>query len=76
MGWVRSYSKHSSSQSRFRLVFMSVIMPSQFAFRKPPFHFVQETFAKPPQDWNFFTTSGFNIAKGKRVDLTLVLKPE
>ncbi len=34
------------------------------------------TFANPPQDWNFFTTSGINIAKGKRVDLTLVLKPE
>ena len=34
------------------------------------------TFANPPQDWEDFTTSGFNIAKGKRVDLTLVLKPE
>jgi 4-amino-4-deoxy-L-arabinose transferase-like glycosyltransferase len=34
------------------------------------------TFANPPQSWEFFTTSGFNIAKGKRMDLTLVLKPE
>jgi len=34
------------------------------------------TFANPPQGWKFFTTSGINIAKGKRVDLTLVLKPE
>jgi hypothetical protein len=33
-------------------------------------------FANAPQDWRFFTTSGFNVAKGKRVDLTLVLKPE
>jgi 4-amino-4-deoxy-L-arabinose transferase-like glycosyltransferase len=33
-------------------------------------------FANPPRGWEFFTTSGFNIAKGKRVDLTLVLKPE
>jgi len=33
-------------------------------------------FANPPQGWEFFTTSGINIAKGKRVDLTLVLKPE
>jgi 4-amino-4-deoxy-L-arabinose transferase-like glycosyltransferase len=33
-------------------------------------------FANPPQSWRFFTVSGFNIAKGKRVDLTLVLKPE
>jgi hypothetical protein len=34
------------------------------------------TFANPPQGWQLFTVSGFNIAKGKRVDLTLVLKPE
>ena len=33
-------------------------------------------FTNSPQDWKFFSTSGFNIAKGKRVDLTLVLKPE
>lgn len=33
-------------------------------------------FANPPQSWESFTTSGFNITKGKRVDLTLVLKPE
>ena len=33
-------------------------------------------FANSPQHWRFFSTSGFNIAKGKRVDLTLVLKPE
>jgi 4-amino-4-deoxy-L-arabinose transferase-like glycosyltransferase len=35
-----------------------------------------EIFAKPAESWHFFTVSGFNIAKGKRVDLTLVLKPE
>ena len=34
-----------------------------------------ELFANPPPSWRFFTVSGFNIAKGKRVDLTLVLKP-
>jgi 4-amino-4-deoxy-L-arabinose transferase-like glycosyltransferase len=33
-------------------------------------------FANPPADWKFFTTSGFNVAKARRVDLTLVLKPE
>lgn len=33
-------------------------------------------FPNPAQTWRFFTVSGFNIAKGKRVDLTLVLKPE
>jgi 4-amino-4-deoxy-L-arabinose transferase-like glycosyltransferase len=33
-------------------------------------------FANGPADWQTFSTSGFNIAKGKRVDLTLVLKAE
>jgi 4-amino-4-deoxy-L-arabinose transferase-like glycosyltransferase len=35
-----------------------------------------ELFANPPESWRFFTVNGFNIAKGKRVDLTLVLKSE
>jgi 4-amino-4-deoxy-L-arabinose transferase-like glycosyltransferase len=35
-----------------------------------------EIFANPPASWRFFTVSGFNIAKGKRVDLTLVLKSD
>ena len=33
-------------------------------------------FANRPTNWHTFSTSGFNIAKGKRPDLTLVLKPE
>jgi len=35
-----------------------------------------ELFANPPASWRFFTINGFNVAKGKRVDLTLVLKSE
>jgi 4-amino-4-deoxy-L-arabinose transferase-like glycosyltransferase len=35
-----------------------------------------ELFTNPPASWRFFTVSGFNIAKGKRVDLTMVLKAE
>jgi hypothetical protein len=35
-----------------------------------------ELFANPPESWRFYTASGVNVAKGKRVDLTLVLKPE
>jgi hypothetical protein len=35
-----------------------------------------ELFANPPTSWQFFTINGFNLAKGKRVDLTLVLKRE
>jgi 4-amino-4-deoxy-L-arabinose transferase-like glycosyltransferase len=33
-------------------------------------------FAGHPENWKTFSTHGVNIAKGKRVDLTLVLKPE
>ena len=33
-------------------------------------------FTNRPPNLKFFSTSGFNIAKAKRVDLTLVLKPE
>ena len=33
-------------------------------------------FVSPSANWETFSTSGFNIAKGKRVDLTLVLKSE
>jgi hypothetical protein len=33
-------------------------------------------FVNRPANWETFSTSGFNIAKGKRVDLTLVLKSE
>jgi 4-amino-4-deoxy-L-arabinose transferase-like glycosyltransferase len=29
-----------------------------------------------PQNWKSFTVNGLNVAKGKRVDLTLVLKPD
>jgi len=41
-----------------------------------PTSLVQTLFPNRPQTWTFFPTRGFNIAKGKRVDLTLVLKPE
>jgi 4-amino-4-deoxy-L-arabinose transferase-like glycosyltransferase len=36
----------------------------------------QELFPDPPSTWKIFSTRGFNIAKGKGVDLTLVLKPD
>jgi hypothetical protein len=33
-------------------------------------------FPNQPPDWKQFQTTGFNIPKGKKVDLTLLLKPE
>jgi hypothetical protein len=41
-----------------------------------PTSLVQTLFPNRPQTWTFFPTRGFNIAKGKQVDLTLVLKLE
>ena len=41
-----------------------------------PTSLVQTLFPNHPQTWKSFSTRGFNIAKGKRVDLTLVLKSE
>jgi len=41
-----------------------------------PTSLMQTLFLNHPQDWKPLSTRGFNIAKGKRVDLTLVLKPE
>jgi hypothetical protein len=32
-------------------------------------------FPNHPGDWKVFSTRGFNIANGREVDLTLVLKP-
>ena len=58
---------------RRAIEFMSLAGPR---FLVLPTSAAATTFPDPPQDWEFFTTSGFNIAKGKRVDLTLVLKPE
>ena len=33
-------------------------------------------FTNHPETWKMFSTRGFNLARGKRVELTLVLKPE
>jgi 4-amino-4-deoxy-L-arabinose transferase-like glycosyltransferase len=41
-----------------------------------PTSLVQSLFPNHPQAWRSFATRGVNIAKGKHVDLTLVLKSE
>jgi len=41
-----------------------------------PTSMARTLFAEYPENCKMFSTRGFNIAKGKRVDLTLVLKPE
>jgi 4-amino-4-deoxy-L-arabinose transferase-like glycosyltransferase len=41
-----------------------------------PTSIAETLFAEHPENWKTFSTHAFNIPKGKRVDLTLVLKPE
>jgi 4-amino-4-deoxy-L-arabinose transferase-like glycosyltransferase len=41
-----------------------------------PTSIAETLFAEHPENWKLFSTHGFNIPKGKRLDLTLVLKPE
>ena len=41
-----------------------------------PTEMAEDAFPNAPANWKTFTTSGFNIAKGKRADLTLILKSE
>jgi 4-amino-4-deoxy-L-arabinose transferase-like glycosyltransferase len=66
-GWMFSLNRQSvhlfigKSGARF------VIMPTKLA---------ETDFANLPPAWKTFSTHGFNVAKGKRVDLTLILKPE
>jgi 4-amino-4-deoxy-L-arabinose transferase-like glycosyltransferase len=44
-----------------------VILPTEMA---------EDSFPSVTSNWKTFSASGFNIAKGKHVDLTLVLKPD
>ncbi|HXX42690.1 MAG TPA: glycosyltransferase family 39 protein [Chthoniobacterales bacterium] len=44
-----------------------IIVPTQLA---------GEILRDPESTWKTFSTNGFNVAKGRQVDLTLVLKPE
>jgi hypothetical protein len=41
-----------------------------------PTSLVEGLFPNPPEAWSLFPANGFNIPKGKKVELTLVLKEE
>jgi len=41
-----------------------------------PTSIAETLFAEHPENWKMFSIHGFNIAKGNRIDLTLVLNPE
>jgi len=66
-GWMFSLNRQSvhlfmgKSGARF------VIMPTKLA---------ETDFANLPHGWKIFSTHGFNLAKGRHVDLTLIMKAE
>jgi 4-amino-4-deoxy-L-arabinose transferase-like glycosyltransferase len=41
-----------------------------------PTPLAKQLFTNPPESWRFVSITGFNIVKGRRVDLTLVLKED
>jgi len=66
-GFLTPLNKHRAAE------FMSASAPRFIVLPTPV---AGELFANQPTSWRLFTVNGFNIPKGKRVDLTLVLKSE
>ena len=66
-GWMTALKPKNSTEFMQRNGPRFVILPASE---------VSKTFPDLPGTWKIFTASGFNVAKGKDVDLALVLKPE
>jgi len=66
-GWMTPMNSAGAAQFMAKDGARFVILPTTLAAK---------TFPAPPATWKTFTTRGLNIAKGKDVDLTLVLKPD
>jgi 4-amino-4-deoxy-L-arabinose transferase-like glycosyltransferase len=66
-GWMTPLNSASAPQFMEKDGARFVILPTSLA---------ATTFPEPPATWKSFSTRGFNIAKGKDVDLTLMLKPD
>jgi 4-amino-4-deoxy-L-arabinose transferase-like glycosyltransferase len=66
-GWMTPLKQKNAAEFMEKTGPRFVILPTTL---------VAKTFPEPPATWKSLTTRGFNVAKGKDVDLTLVLKPE
>lgn len=66
-GWMTPLNSGSASQFMEKNGPRFVILPTPL---------VPGAFPDSPATWKTFSTRGFNVAKGKAVDLTLVLKPD
>jgi hypothetical protein len=66
-GWMTPLNSKNASEFMSKSGARFVIFPTEIA---------EDAFPNPPATWKSFSTDGFNVAKGKRVDLTLLLKSE
>jgi 4-amino-4-deoxy-L-arabinose transferase-like glycosyltransferase len=66
-GWMTPLNSKNAAEFMQRNGPRFVILPIEMA---------EDAFPNPPATWKSFPTAGFNVAKGKRVDLTLILKTE
>jgi 4-amino-4-deoxy-L-arabinose transferase-like glycosyltransferase len=66
-GWMSSVKQKNATEFMQRSGPRFLVLPTAV---------VAQTFPDPPSTWKIFSTSGFNVAKGKHVDLTLVLNPD
>ena len=66
-GWMTPLNAASATQFMEKDGARFVVLPTGL---------MTKTFLNPAANWKTFSATGFNIAKGKRIDLTLVLKPD
>ena len=66
-GWMTPLNLNNAAQFMQKDGARFVILPTSA---------VSKTFPDLPATWKIFPTSGFNVVKGKNVDLALVLKPD
>jgi hypothetical protein len=66
-GWMTPLNLNNSAQFMQKDGARFIILPTLA---------VSKTFPDLPATWKILPTSGFNVVKGKDVDLTLVLKPD
>ena len=66
-GWMTSLNSKKAAEFMQKDGRRFVILPTEMA---------EDLFPTAPANWKTFSTSGFNVAKGKQVDLTIVLKSD
>jgi hypothetical protein len=64
-GWMTPLNSKSAVEFMQKHGPRFVILPTEMA---------EDAFPGPPASWKTFSTAGLNVAKGKKVDLTLLLK--